>query len=83
MEYSWVFEVQELMKFEEELICYALAKLEPFKEQVKEIYGVELTTKPKIKYLTLDEAKAILKEHKIMNLSKEQDIPDLGEKMLF
>jgi aspartyl/asparaginyl-tRNA synthetase len=83
VEYSWIFDVQELMQFEEELICYGLAKLEPFKEQVKELYGVELTTQPKVKYLTLDEAKAILKEHDVMTLSKEQDLPDEGERMLY
>ncbi len=83
VEYAWVFEVKELMKFEEELICHALSKLEPFKEQVKEVYGIELTTKPKVKYLTLDEAKAILKEQGGMNLGKEQDLPDAGELKLF
>jgi aspartyl/asparaginyl-tRNA synthetase len=83
VEYSWVFDVQELMKFEEQLICHALAKLEPFKEEVKSLYGIELTIQPKVKYMTLDEAKSVLKEHGIMNLGKEQDLPDEGERMLF
>lgn len=83
IEYAWCLTVQELMKFEEELICYALAKLEPFKERVKELYGIELTTQPKVKYLTLDEAKEILKEHGVMKLSKDQDLPDEGERMLY
>jgi aspartyl/asparaginyl-tRNA synthetase len=82
VEYAWCFSVQELMKFEEELMIHALSKLEPFKEQVKELYGIELTTKPIVKYLTLDEAKFILKEHRVMNLGKEQDLPDEGERML-
>lgn len=83
VEYSWVFEVQELMKFEEDLICHALAKLEPFKEQVKELYGIELTTQPKVKYMTLEEAKTILQEHGFTKLGKEEDLPDHGEKMLY
>jgi aspartyl/asparaginyl-tRNA synthetase len=83
VEYSWCFTVQELMKFEEELICYALSKLDPFKESVKELYGIELTTQPKVKYLTLNEAKEILKEHGAMKLSKDQDLPDEGERMLY
>lgn len=83
VEYSWVFEVEELMQFEEGLICHALSKLEPFKEQVKELYGIELTTQPKVKYMTLDEAKAILQEHGFTKLGKEQDLPDEGERMLF
>lgn len=83
VEYSWVFDVQELMKFEEELICHALSKLEPFKHQVKELYGIELTTHPKVKYMHLDEAKKVLKENGSMNLGKDQDLPDEGERMLF
>lgn len=82
VEYSWVFEVKDLMKFEEELVCHALSKLEPFKAEVKDLFGVELTTSPIVKYLTLDEAKEVLKEHKVMTLGKEQDLPDEGERML-
>lgn len=83
VEYSWIFDVQDLMQFEEELICHALSKLEPFKEEVKELYDIELTTQPKVKYMTLDEAKAVLKEHGVMTLGKDQDLPDEGERMLF
>lgn len=83
VEYSWVFDVQELMKFEEDLMLHGLSKLEPFKEEVKSLYGIELTTQPKVKYLTLDEAKIILKEHKVMSLGKDQDLPDEGERMLY
>lgn len=83
VEYSWVFDVKDLMGFEEGLICHALSTLEPFKEQVKELFGVDLTTSPVVKYLSLDEAKAILKEHKVMSLGKEQDLPDEGERMLY
>lgn len=83
VEYSWIFDVKELMEFEEGLMCHALSTLEPFKEQVKELFGVDLTTSPVVKYLSLDEAKAILKEHKVMSLGKEQDLPDEGERMLY
>jgi aspartyl-tRNA synthetase len=82
VEFAWCFEVQEVMKMEEEMFVYALSQLEPFKEQVKEVYGLELLTRPSVQYMTLDEAKEILKE-KGLKLSKEQDLPDEGERMLY
>lgn len=82
VEFAWCFEVQEVMKMEEEMFVYALSQLEPFKEQVREVYGLELLTKPSVQYMTLDEAKEILKE-KGLKLSKEQDLPDEGERMLY
>lgn len=83
IETCWIFETKEIMKIEEEMLCYAFAKLEPFKEQVKEIFGVELMTKPTVTYMTLDEAKAILKEKAGLKLGKEQDLPDEGERLLY
>lgn len=74
--------LQEIMKLEEEMLCYAFKKLEPFKEDVMRIYGVSLLTEPTVQYMTLIEAKEILKEHG-MPLSKEQDLPDAGELKLF
>ena len=82
VEYSWVLELKDLMKFEEELICYALSKLEPFKAEVKDLFGVELTTSPIVKYLTLDEAKSILRENKISFAKKDDDLSDEDERML-
>lgn len=82
VEFAWCFEVQEVMKLEEDMLKYAFLKLEPFVEKVKEVYGVELTTKPSIKYLSLSEAKEILTQ-KGMKLSKEQDLPDEGERLLY
>lgn len=83
VEFAWCFEVEEVMKLEEELLTFAFSKLEPFKEEVQSLYGIELTTKPTVKYMTLEEAKSVLKEHKGMLLSKEQDLPDEGERMLY
>lgn len=83
LEMAFVFTVEEVMKIEEEMLVHALGKLEPFKEQVKELYGVELTTKPTVKYMTLDEAKEILREKGSLILEKEEDLPDHGEKMLY
>lgn len=82
VEFAWCFEVQEVMKLEEDMLIHALSKLEPFVENVKEIYGIELTTKPTVRYLSLDEAKDILKE-KGFKLGKDQDLPDEGERMLY
>lgn len=83
VEFSWCFEVEEVMKLEEEMLSFAFAKLEPFKEQVKSLYGIELTTQPTVKYMTLEEAKIILKEKGFITLGKEEDLPDHGEKMLY
>jgi aspartyl/asparaginyl-tRNA synthetase len=82
LELAYIFTVEDLMMVEQEMFVHALAKLEPFTEQVKELYGIELTTHPTIKYLTLDEAKEILKEKGIY-LKKDQDISDEGERLLY
>ena len=70
------------MKLEKKMLCHSFKKLEPFKEDIKRVFGVELITEPSIHYMTLVEAKEILKAHG-MPLSKEQDLPDEGEKRLF
>lgn len=70
------------MKVEEKMLVHALSKLEPFKEHVKEIYGVELTTKPTVKYMTLDEAKEVLKT-KGLHFTPIQDLSDEGERILY
>lgn len=81
VEVAWCFEVMELMKLEEEMFLHALKTLEPFKGLVSELYGVELTTSPTVKYLTLEDAKIILLERGL-KLGKEQDLPDEGERLL-
>ena len=83
VEYAFVFDVKDLMKFEEKLMCYALAKLEPFKDEVKELFGIELTTSPKVKYFTLDEVREIFKEKKGITISKKEDISDEQERLLY
>lgn len=83
VEYAFVFDVKDLMNFEEKLMCYALAKLEPFKDEVKELFGIELTTSPKVKYFTLDEVREIFKEKKGITISKKEDISDEQERLLY
>lgn len=83
VEFAWCFEVAEVMQLEEEMMLHSLSKLEPFKEEVKSLYGIELTTQPTVKYMTLDEAKVVLKEKGVMTLGKDQDLPDEGERMLY
>ena len=83
IEFAWCFSVQEVMKLEEEMLCHALGKIEPFKAEVQSLFGVELTTQPTITYMTLDEAKAILKEKAGISFSKGQDLSDEGERMLY
>lgn len=70
------------MKIEEEMIIHALSKLDPFKEKTKELYGIELTTQPTVKYMTLDEAKKILKT-KNLHFTAQQDLSDEGERILY
>lgn len=81
VEISW-YSLEEIMKLEEEMLCYAFKKLEPFKEEVKRLFGVDLLIAPTVQYMTLEHAKEILKEHG-MPLSIEQDLPDAGEYKLF
>jgi aspartyl-tRNA synthetase len=82
IEIAWLT-LEEIMKLEEDMLCYAFKKLEPFREDVKRIFGVELITQPTVQYMTLDKAKKILKEKAGMELSKDQDLPDEGERKLF
>ncbi len=82
VEIAWVMTVEEIMKIEEKMLCYSFKRLEPFKEDVKRVFGVELLTEPSIQYMSLIEAKEILKSHG-MPLGKEQDLPDAGELKLF
>ena len=62
VECSWL-SLEEIMKLEEEMLCHAFKKLEPFKEDVKRLFGVDLLIYPTVQYMTLVEAKSILKEH--------------------
>lgn len=81
VEFAWCFETADVMKLEEDILTYAFSKLEPFKERVMELYGIELMTKPTVQYMTLAEAKAILADD--LKLSVGQDLPDEGERLLY
>lgn len=81
VEFAWCFETTDVMKLEEEILTYAFSKLEPFKEKVMELYGIELMTKPTVQYMTLAEAKEILADE--LKLSVGQDLPDEGERLLY
>lgn len=81
VEFAWCFETIDVMKLEEDILTYAFSKLEPFKEKVMELYGIELMTKPTVQYLTLAEAKEILADE--LKLSVGQDLPDEGERLLY
>lgn len=81
VEFAWCFETADVMKLEEDILTYAFSKLEPFKEKVMELYGIELMTKPTVQYITLAEAKAILADD--LKLSVGQDLPDEGERLLY
>lgn len=82
IELSWMFEIQEVMKFEEEMLQYAFSKLAVFSQEVKELFGIELTTQASVKYMTLDEAKAILTEHGF-SFKEGDDLTDECERRLY
>ena len=83
VEVAWIFETMEIMKIEEGMMIYALGKLEPFKDEVKKLFDIELTTQPTIKYMTLDEAKSVLRENKVSFAKKDDDLSDEDERMLY
>lgn len=83
VEFAWCFETEDVMKLEEEMMIFGLSALKPFSEEVKELFGVELTTEPSVIYMTLDEAKSILKEHAKIPFTKDSDLSDEGERLLY
>lgn len=83
VEFAWCFDVKEVMKLEEEMLTHAFSKLEPFKAEVQSLFGLDLTTAPTVIYMTLDEAKTILKEKAGISFGKSQDLSDEGERMLY
>ena len=50
VEKSWVFSTKEIMEFEEAMLKAGFAALEPFKEEVLKVYGIELLTEPSVVY---------------------------------
>lgn len=82
VEFAWCFDIQEVMKIEEDMLIYAFKCLEPFREQVKEVFGIEITTIPNVEYMTLEKAKELLVS-KGIKLSAEQDLTDEGERLLY
>lgn len=83
VELAWLFDVKEVMQFEEEMMMSGLLALKPFSAEVKELFGVELTTEPSVIYMTLDQAKSILKEHEKIPFTKDSDLSDEGERLLY
>lgn len=83
VEKTWVMETKEIMEFEESMLKAGLKALEPFKEEALQIYGLELLTEPSVTYMTLQEAKEILKQHYKMPYTKDTDLSDEGERLLY
>jgi aspartyl/asparaginyl-tRNA synthetase len=80
VEKAWVT-LPELMSFQEQMLTYAFSKLEIYKEKAAK-FGIDLCTKPSVQYMTLDEAKEILKKRGISH-TKDQDLSDEGERILY
>jgi len=82
VEVSWVFDVNEVMTLEEEMLTYSFAKLEKYYDIVKELFDIELPIKPSVKYISLDEAKEILSQHG-KTFTSQQDLSDECERLLW
>lgn len=82
VEKSWIFSTKEIMEFEDAMLKAGFAALEPFKSEVLKVYGFDLLTEPSVIYMTLDEAKSLLKEHAGIYSTKDSDLSDEGERML-
>jgi aspartyl-tRNA synthetase len=80
VEKAWVT-LPELMSFQEQMLTYAFSKLEIYKEKASK-FGIDLCIKPTVQYMTLDEAKEILKKRGISH-TKDQDLSDEGERILY
>lgn len=83
VEKNWIFSTKEIMEFEEAMLKVGFAALKPFKEEVLKVYGIDLLTEPSVAYMTLDEAKSILKEHAKIPSTKDSDLSDEGERILY
>jgi aspartyl/asparaginyl-tRNA synthetase len=81
VEFAWVFDLSQVMDFEERMLKHAFAALSKFELEVKELFSVQLPLAPSVKYLSLREAKEML-ALKGMKLTSAQDLPDEGERIL-
>ncbi|RQR55316.1 aspartate--tRNA(Asn) ligase [Burkholderia sp. Bp9126] len=82
IELAWVFETQDVMSFEDEMLRYAFARLEKFAPEVRQHFGVELPLEPSVAYLSLPEAKTLLVKQG-MQLGEQDDLSDEGERQLY
>lgn len=83
VEKNWIFSTKEIMQLEEAMLKAGFAALEPFKEEVRKVYGIDLLTEPSVIYMTLDEAKEILEKNAQVSSTKDSDLSDEGERLLY
>jgi aspartyl/asparaginyl-tRNA synthetase len=82
VEFAWAFTTEDVMYFETRMLKYAFEKLSPYYTMVKQDFGVELPIYPEVRYITLDEAKAIVKT-KGIHLPASTDLSDEAERVLY
>jgi len=82
VEFAWAFTTQDVMTFELQMLRRAFEKLRPFAAQAKELFGVELPEHPECRFMTLAEAKEIVKERGII-LPASVDLSDEAERVLY
>lgn len=82
VEFAWAFTTKDVMHMEYRMLRYAFAELAKFDDEVKELFGVELPLEPSVRYITLTEAKEIVKQRGI-HLPASADLSDEAEKILY
>lgn len=82
VEFAWATTTKDVMHFEYQMLKHAFEALAPFADRVKKEFGVDLPIYPTVRYLTLEQAKEIVKERGI-NLPKSTDLSDEAERLLY
>jgi aspartyl/asparaginyl-tRNA synthetase len=82
VEFAWAFTTDDVMHFESRMLKYAFEKLSPYFTMVRQDFGVDLPIYPSTRYMTLAEAKEIVK-HRGINLPASADLSDEAERVLY
>lgn len=82
VEFAWAFTTRDVMHMEYRMLRYAFAELADFAPEVKELFGIDLPIEPTVRYITLTEAKELVKIRSI-SLPASADLSDEAEKVLY
>jgi aspartyl/asparaginyl-tRNA synthetase len=82
VEFAWAFKTEDVMYYEYRMLQHAFGALAPYAEAVKELFGIDLPVYPSVRYITLADAKEIVKQRGI-NLPASADLSDEAERVLY